>query len=300
MPLPFILGAAAVALGGVGAKKMYDAHNENERAAEINTEAEETVSEARARAKLSRKGCAYALADLGQAKIDVLNGSVEKFVNTFGQLHNIDLSDSVGMEELKNLHFDQRDFTALQEMRELSMAALQSGVNGVGLGALTAFGAYSGTMAFGAASTGTAIASLGGAAATNAPLAFLGGGSLAAGGLGIAGGMAVLGGIVAAPALAIMGFTMEGKAKANKEAAYANRAQARKISEEIRNATMACNAIADRANMFRELLRKVESDVFFPLLARWKIRWLRTARIMQSTAAGKKKSWRRTWRWLRR
>lgn len=180
MPLPFIIGAAAVLLGGVGAKKMYDAHTENERAAEINAEAEEIVDEARAGAELAREDCSSALANLGQAKLDVLNGSVEKFVNTFGRLHNVDLSDSVGMEELKNLHFDQRDFTALQEMRELSMAALQSGVSGVGLGALTAFGAYSGTMAFGAASTGTAIASLSGAAATNATLAFLGGGSLAA------------------------------------------------------------------------------------------------------------------------
>lgn len=78
--------------------------------------------------------------------------------------------------------------------------------------------------------------------------------------------MAVLGGIVAGPALAVMGFTIGAKAKANKEAAYANRAQARKIAEEIKVATTACNAIADRANMFRELLRKVESDVFFPLL----------------------------------
>jgi hypothetical protein len=49
-----------------------------------------------------------------------------------------------------------------------------------------AFGAWSGAMAFGAASTGTAISALSGIAATNATLAFLGGGSLAAGGLGIA------------------------------------------------------------------------------------------------------------------
>lgn len=55
----------------------------------------------------------------------------------------------------------------------------------------------SAVMAFGAASTGTAISSLSGAAATNATLAWLGGGSLAAGGGGMAAGTAVLGTITA-------------------------------------------------------------------------------------------------------
>lgn len=48
-------------------------------------------------------------------------------------------------------------------------------------------------MAFGTASTGTAISALSGAAATNATLAALGGGSLAAGGGGIALGTTILG-----------------------------------------------------------------------------------------------------------
>jgi len=48
-------------------------------------------------------------------------------------------------------------------------------------------------MAFGTASTGTAISSLSGAALTNATLAALGGGSIAAGGGGIALGTTILG-----------------------------------------------------------------------------------------------------------
>jgi hypothetical protein len=49
-------------------------------------------------------------------------------------------------------------------------------------------------IAFGTASTGTAIASLAGITATNAALALLGGGTVAAGGWGIAGGAVVLSG----------------------------------------------------------------------------------------------------------
>jgi hypothetical protein len=81
-----------------------------------------------------------------------------------------------------------------------------------GKGVSAGIGTWALISTYGAASTGTAIASLSGAAATNATLAWLGGGSLAAGGGGIAVGSAVLGGIVAIPALAITGIFSHLKA----------------------------------------------------------------------------------------
>ena len=89
---------------------------------------------------------------------------------------------------------------------------------GLTAGALGALGAYGVVGTLGAASTGTAIGTLGGAAATNAALAWFGGGSLAVGGAGIAGGTAVLGSIVAAPAVIAVGVFTEIKAgKVEKE-----------------------------------------------------------------------------------
>jgi len=123
---------------------------------------------------------------------------------------------------------------------------------------LAGFGAYGAAMTFGAASTGTAIASLSGIAATNATLAFLGGGSLAIGGLGIAGGAMVLGGLVAGPALAIMGFIVGAKASENLDNARSNYAESQKIAEDLKTAAVLCDGIRRRSYMFERLLIRLE------------------------------------------
>lgn len=70
------------------------------------------------------------------------------------------------------------------------------GIGGIAAGAAIATMGPTAAMAiataFGTASTGVAISSLGGIAATNAALAWLGGGAIAAGGAGMAGGSALL------------------------------------------------------------------------------------------------------------
>ena len=147
----------------------------------------------------------------------------------------------------------------------VSSVGSPSTVGGVGAGALAAFGAYSGAMAFGAASTGTAIATLSGAAATNATLAFLGGGSLAAGGFGIAGGTMVLGGIVAGPALAVLGFALDAKASKNLDEARSNVAKSNAIAAELETVVTICDGISKRANMFNDLLVKLD-EILKPLV----------------------------------
>lgn len=79
---------------------------------------------------------------------------------------------------------------------------------GTGVGMLAGWGTIAAISAWGTASTGTAIASLGGAAATNATLAALGGGSLAAGGGGAVVGSVVLTGGVAIIAIAATGAVL--------------------------------------------------------------------------------------------
>lgn len=268
MPIPLFLGAAAVASALIGGKKMYDAHSYNKEAERVNSRAQDIVEEARDDVDYARKGTSKALSDLGKAKVTVLNTSVDKFIDLFGKLRNVELEDSEGLDELRNLRADIEDLRELRELSSEAFSALESGVSGVGAGALVAFGAYSGAMAFGTASTGAAIAGLSGAAATNATLAFLGGGSLAAGGLGIAGGTAVLGGLVAGPFLAVMGFSMSSKAEANRDRAYSNLSEAKKIKEQARNTVEACGFIKDRAKMFRRFLLKIEYEYFNPLLER--------------------------------
>lgn len=265
MPLPFILWGAAAAVGALGAKKAYDAHSKNNQAERINEQAEDLVNSAKAAMEYTRKKTKSSLEDLGEAKANILKNDIVRFVDVYSRIKNIHLNESAGIDEMRNLKLDKQTLSEMKEMGDMATALLSGTAGGALAGALTGLGAYGLTMTFGAASTGTAIGALTGIAAQNATLAFLGGGSLAAGGLGVAGGMAVLGGLVAGPALAVMGFTMNSKAEANLQNARRNRAQARKIKEELAAGEDVCRAIAKKADMFTDLLYDL-GRLFSPLV----------------------------------
>ena len=266
MPIPIFfigIGAGAVALGvGKTVKAGFDQKDAND----TNELAKNIGDDATNAANKSREASGNAINNLGQQKIYVLDHSIKSFIQSFEKLHNVDLTDSIGIDELKNFKIDKQFFDELKEMSSMASSLLGGMASGVALGAITAFGAWGGAMTFGAASTGTAIAALSGAAATNATLAFFGGGALAAGGFGMAGGMAVLGGLAAGPALAVMSFVIGAKASANRDAAYSNLAKAKEIEEEMKTIRVLCNGIRMRATMFQRLLLKLNS-VFEPFVA---------------------------------
>ena len=253
MPLPLLAWAAIGVTGLFGAGKTIGAIMDNSEASDINEEANSIVEKAKAVINTSKDASGESLKALGARKAYVLDGEIKRFLDFFTQL-----KDTPGLEEFAKFRIDAQDLKGLRDMSDFAGSLVGGTVTGAVAGALTAFGAYSGAMAFGAASTGTAIATLSGAAATNATLAFLGGGSLAAGGLGMAGGMAVLGGLVAAPALAVLGLFMGASASENLDNAKSNRAKARQFSEEMNTAASLCNGIRRRSYMFERLLMRLE------------------------------------------
>ena len=258
MPLPLLFIGIAAVTGALGIGKSVKAAVDTNTANKTNQKANEIVDQAKNRINVARKQSGSSLEALGRKKLNVLNYSMNNFIKTFEKLKNVDFRQSVCLNELSKFQIDSQSMSELKELGGFATSII-GGIGGGALGgALTAFGAYSAAGSFAAASTGTAIASLSGAAATNATLAFFGGGSLAAGGLGMAGGTMVLGGLVAGPALAIMGLIVGAKASKAKDEAYSNLAQARKYSEEMNAAVDLCRAIAKRADMFRELLTKLE------------------------------------------
>lgn len=265
MPLPllFIVVAATTGLIGVGksVKAVVDTHDANK----TNEKANNIIEDAKKGVERARKSCGADLNKLGKKKVKILDSSVNHFVQSFGKLKNVNLQDSLGLDEMGRLCIDSADFEELKELGNFATSILRGVAGGALGGAITAFGAYSAAASFAAASTGTAIASLSGAAATNATLAFFGGGSLAAGGLGIAGGTMVLGGLVAGPALAIMGFVVGAKASSAKDEAYSNLAKAKKTSAELMVAVNLCNAISSKCKMFVNLLNKLDT-YFKPLI----------------------------------
>lgn len=265
MPIPFLLIGIGAATAATGAVKTVKAGINQKEANNTNKKAQKIVDIATDRVNVTRKISGDSIVNLGQKKIWVLENSIKPFIDSFEKLHNVELSESVGMDELQNFHMDVESFGELKKMEMMASSLLKGTAGGAALGAITAYGAYGGAMMFGAASTGTAIASLSGAAATNATLAFLGGGALSVGGLGMAGGTAVLGGLVAGPALAVMGFVVGAKAGANRDKAYTNLAKAMEYKEEMKTAEMLCRGIRMRADMFDRLLIRLDS-LFSPLV----------------------------------
>jgi hypothetical protein len=257
MPLPLIPLIIGVGAGALGIGKGIKAAIDNDDAKELNAKANNTIDKAKNHLEVCRDASKKVLEVLGRKKALVLNQSIRPFVRAFEKLQNVDFS----VVSVDGKIIDKQFISDLRQMGDYASSLLSGMAGGTVGGALVAFGAYSGVMAFGAASTGTAIATLSGAAATNATLAFLGGGSLAAGGLGMAGGMAVLGGLVAGPALAIMGFVVGAKASENLDKARSNLAEARKIAEELNTAVVLCNGIRRRSYMFERLL--IQLDILF-------------------------------------
>lgn len=258
MPLPFILGAAAIAAGLAGVKKGVDGIMDSREADDIQEEASDILNSAQRRIENARNNTSLAIQDLGKEKIQGAANELKEFIEHYSKLKNVRLSDSNIINDGNYLSIASEG--SIKSMRVTALGAsdlLGSGIAGIGAGALLGWGTYGGVMALGSASTGAAIAGLSGAAATNATLAWLGGGAIAAGGGGMALGTMVLGGIVAGPALLIAGGIFSSKAKEKLNNAYSNLAKAKKISSDIDKGIVELNYIRDTANQVRELVRKI-------------------------------------------
>ena len=261
--IPILIGVAAAGTGGWGIFKGAKAVSDNNEANDVNDRARRLYDDIQDRLKKAREKSKKALEALGNKKIHVCEVPVGRFVTLFEKVKNIELSGSEGLDELANLKQGKESLVSgFKELNLMAISFAQGTLGGAVAGGAVAFGAYSAAGAFAAASTGTAIAGLSGAAATNATLAFFGGGALAAGGLGMAGGMAVLGGVVAGPALAIMGAVMGAKASANLDNAYSNLAKVKEAEAEIGLMVTACNGITRRADLFTQVLIRLEALIF--------------------------------------
>ena len=252
LPLLIPIGMAAAGLFGAGkaAKAVYD----SSKASDIASSAQYCVDRANEKLDQSKDATNTLLAGYGKKKLEALDKQVQPFVVLFKQLKNVEIAESAELEKLKIGKFSEVAIAELQHSCSVAHGALQGvGAGAVG-GALTAFGAYSGTMMLASAGTGTAISALSGVAATNATLAWLGGGTLAAGGMGVAGGTMVLGAMVAGPALLIFGSVLGAKASKKLSEARANMEKAETFEVEVDGVCQKLTMIQDVTNTASEVL----------------------------------------------
>lgn len=265
MPIPLILGGAALISGAVGLSKGKKALSNNREAKDIIENAKYRFESKKEELERKKEQTAETLSEYGILKLNVWNEQIGKFVKLFENIKKVDLESKVYLED--ELTHNVNNFE-LKEMKDISLKAgevIAGGVQSLGVGALAGVASYGGAMMFGTASTGTAIASLTGVAATNATLAWLGGGSLAAGGLGVAGGTMILGGLVAGPVLVVGGMFLEAKSKKRLAEAEKFRAEVEVAIEQIDNAICALDGIQEVSNMYKNVVLK-SRDIFNKLL----------------------------------
>lgn len=244
MPLPLILGAAALASAAYGAKKGYDGYQKHSEADDIVNSAKKRYAGKKEAFDVQEKATTDALESLGQEELNI----GQQF-NEFKTLAE-DLLQKLnnGRQDKLEINIPKHKLQRVENYSYTAIGVLGAAAGAGVAGAAAGFAVYGGVMALGAASTGTAISSLAGVAATNATLAAIGGGSLATGGLGMAGGTAILGAAVAGPVLAIAGWAYDSHG----EEALKN---ARKADREVDNAV----AKLEKA---QQQLSKTEDYVF--------------------------------------
>lgn len=248
MALPVIPVAIGMGIAALfGAYKGGNAILDNKEANNINDSIESVINDFTKRLDESREMCEQVLEQLGLSKYEALTKNISKFIDVFSQIKNIDFNQQIAFDELNSIEFSQEILKEIKQDISLLTSSSLGVVGGAATGAMTAFGAYSGTMALASASTGTAISTLSGAAASNATLAWLGGGSLASGGFGMAGGVLMLNAMIAAPALAVAGWYIGNQAEKKLNDAKSNRELAFKFREDAKVAIKLTDGISEIA-----------------------------------------------------
>lgn len=258
MPIPFILGAAAVYMAGKGISKGLDAKDKMDETKEIVKQIERIVNRNSKLLEERKKEVKGDLESLGRTKLSIMADSMKCFVDEYRKLKNVNFKD-ININELED--FEPEDAS----IKDLSVAAVDAsriavnGMEAVGSGALISAATYGSVMygGFAAASTGTMIGSLHGVAATNATLAWLGGGALKAGGFGMLGGSIVLGGLVAGPALLLGGWWLDSEAEDKLYEAKNKKDEALKYQAEVEKIVTGLVAISDRSFQIQNLLGKL-------------------------------------------
>lgn len=257
MPIPFLLGAAALLAGAAGvtngvkgAVKLKDANDTMQSADRRHQRNLQRFKEQNATTLRDTD-------DLGRLECEILN-SFEEYSNTWDKVQG---RPEFAQYEKHGVKIPKYDGEKLKEV-SVGAGALLGAAGGAAAGALGGVAASGATtaavMALGTASTGTAISALSGAAATNAALAVLGGGTLAAGGGGVALGSAVLGAATLGVGLLAAGLIVNVTGSSISDKADEAWRQMKRAEAEIDKSCAYMKELSSTANKYWHSLNKVK------------------------------------------
>ena len=90
MPLPLLFLGFAAATGSLGIGKGVKAGMDASKANKLNKSANELVEDAVSTMNSQRKACDFALSELGEEKLFILNSSIVDFIDSFSMLKNVE------------------------------------------------------------------------------------------------------------------------------------------------------------------------------------------------------------------
>lgn len=249
MPIPFLLAGLGVAAGVIGAGGHLSAKETNEEAKRVSEDAQELYNNAKESLERAQNITEKALLKLGYEKKNILDSSINQFLESYDKIKHIQFRETVGINEISKFTIDQQDAIELKEklreMTDIHSSLIKSGVTGAAAGAVIALAA-SGSLSIvtsGLATAGTALmAGEAGAAA-----------GIAGSALSFGAAMTPLA-AVAAPVILFTGISASMKADENLEKANVMYAEAEEAVEKMKISETLCNAIADRSEMFDGLL----------------------------------------------
>lgn len=245
MPIPFLLAGLGVAAGVIGAGGHLSAKETNERAMRVSEDAQELYNNAKHSLERAQNVTEKALLKLGYEKKNVLDTSMNQFLKSYDKVKHIQVTESIGINEISKFTIDQQGAIELREMTDIYSSSIKSGAAGAAAGAVVALAA-SGSLSIvtgGLATAGTAL--MAGEVGVAAGIA----GST----LSFGAAMTPLA-AVAAPVILFTGISASMKADENLEKANTMYAEAEAAVEKMKISETLCGAIADRAEMFDDLL----------------------------------------------
>lgn len=248
MPIPFLLAGLTAGAAVVGLGAQMSAKDVNEKAQRLAKAAEDLYNDSKATLDEAQKQTEQSLLLLGNSKRNVLETSMNQFLDVYEQIKDIEISESIGVEEISNFTLDEQGALEIRQMSNIYHSTFSSGSAGAATGAVIALAAS------GSLPVVTGVLSTAGSALVAGEVGAAAG--LAGSALSFGAAMTPLVAI-AAPALLFSGISASLKADENLEKAQTMYAEAESAAEEMKTAKLLCEAISKRADMFDGLLSEL-------------------------------------------
>lgn len=216
----------------------------------VNNDAKYILRQGKRRLEICKNDCSNKLELLGSNKLNILNTSVKKFVEIFEKIKGVDFQEIVILNESYKVKVDYNSFFQLKQMTNWSSSILSKIVNKKTVNLLFPIGALgTNTIVSDIILKKDIVGALNSFITKNKSYSFFCN-CLEKGGTNI------LGGLLDIPFLMVMGFSYM-KVAADENIAYTNLAIAKENAEKMNIAADLCKAIVNRADLYINLLLKL-------------------------------------------